>query len=71
MRRKIKESLFINISDKGNEISNLMNLERGLAIDSCWRAMTDDMKIARKDGRLRTTSIGEMCMQLEMDRETS
>ena len=41
-RRKIKESLFINLYNIGKQTTKLMNIEKGLEIDTCWQAITND-----------------------------
>jgi hypothetical protein len=44
-RRKIKEALYIQIADKGNDLRNLMNLDKGWELDRRWHAITRDLQI--------------------------
>ena len=53
-RRKIKESLFINLYNIGKKTTKLMNIEKGMEIDSCWQALTNDEDFARTVTNLGT-----------------
>ena len=46
MRRKIKESLYINICNKSRQITKIMNIEKGLEIDECWKSITNHIPFA-------------------------
>jgi hypothetical protein len=41
--RKIKESIHIEIKNPGRKLNSIMNLERGISIDSCWKAITSEI----------------------------
>ena len=36
-RRKIKESIYINAMDPDDKLDKIMNLEKGIQINPCWR----------------------------------
>jgi hypothetical protein len=43
-KRRIKESVLINCFNPEENLSNIMNIEKGLAIDKCWNAILDKVK---------------------------
>ena len=36
-----------NICEKGKSLEKILNIEKGLEIDSCWSSITNDMSMAR------------------------
>ena len=52
-RRRIKESIFITLKNKEVEISNLMNIEKGLEIDPGWNSIFYDTEFARMMDKMR------------------
>jgi hypothetical protein len=44
LKRKIKESLYINALNPKEEVCNIMNLEKGLSIHNCWKYFNDEIK---------------------------
>ena len=45
-RRKIGESIFIDVLNPMNQLENIMNLDRGRAMHSCWKTFYHDVKNA-------------------------
>ena len=43
MRRKIKESIYINALDPSERPTKIMNLEKGVKIGSCWNEFNSDI----------------------------
>jgi hypothetical protein len=46
MRRKIKESVYINACDPSDKPVVLMNLEKGYKINTCWNEFNADIKVS-------------------------
>ena len=44
LKRKIKESLYINALNPKEELCSIMNLEKGLSIHNCWKYFNDEIK---------------------------
>jgi len=44
LNRRIKESLFIDAFNPMDNITNLMNLDKGIKIDSCWKYFRPTIK---------------------------
>ena len=43
-RRKIKESLYINACDPRDKPENLLNIEKGLKISTCWNEFNGEIR---------------------------
>ena len=41
-RRRIKEELYINLHNRRNVITNVMNIEKGMDIDKSWMLIIDE-----------------------------
>ena len=44
MRRKIKESIYINALDPSEKHSKIMNLEKGIATNPCWNEFNSEVR---------------------------
>ena len=44
MRRKIKESIYINALDPSEKPTKIMNLEKGVKIGSCWNEFNSEIR---------------------------
>ena len=44
MRRKIKESIYINALDPSEKRSKIMNLEKGIATNPCWNEFNSEVR---------------------------
>ena len=44
----MKESVFINGFNAGKQVTKLMNIEKGVDIDTCWDAITNEVDFSRK-----------------------
>lgn len=42
--RKIKESIYINAVNPGEELSRLMNIEKGMKINPCWMMFNTEIR---------------------------
>ena len=52
-RRKVKESLYINLKNKRVKIDTLMNIEKGVEIDTGWNSIMYDDEFASRMERKR------------------
>ena len=48
MRRKIKESIYINALDPSEKPTKIMNLEKGVKIGSCWNEFNSEIRKSLK-----------------------
>ena len=48
MRRKIKESIYINALDLSEKPTKIMNLEKGVKIGSCWNEFNSEIRKSLK-----------------------
>ena len=48
MRRKIKESIYINALDPSEKPTKIMNLEKGFKIGSCWNEFNSEIRKSLK-----------------------
>ena len=53
LQRKVKEALYINALNPGQNVTSLMNLEKGENIDSCWDQFIPDVRSRVEQQRSR------------------
>ena len=62
-RRKVKESLYINLRNKRVKIDTLMNIEKGVEIDTGWNSnsiLYDDEFASRMERKRRDIGIRDL-----------
>ena len=71
MRRKIKESIYINALDPSEKHSKIMNLEKGIATNPCWNEFKSEVRKMLRLWKIHADAISwEMSMYFHNDRWT-